>query len=125
MGEIGELIISAGAVSMLFLQFVIKPVLRKWILKDPAYDFSPQLYVLMVTVLNIFTALPLALLDVDGYMIPTDWLQWGKAAIVITLQALVTFASYNLTVKPMKEYAEKRELLKAELEASKLRGMIS
>jgi len=98
-------IVSAGALSMFILQFVVKPLLRLKL--GGQYDFSPKLYVLMVAILNIFTALPLALLKIEGYLIPTDWKQWGIGAMVIILQSLITFGSYELTVKPMKEYGDK------------------
>jgi hypothetical protein len=105
MSDIGTTIISAGAVSMLILQFIIKPLLRKFWL-GANFDFSPQVYVLMITVLNVLVALPLALLEIEGYVMPSDWMQWGKATMVIILQALITFGSYDVTIKPMRDYAE-------------------
>lgn len=111
-------IISAGALSMLILQFIVKPLLRKFWLGEQ-YDFSPRLYVLMVTVMNIITALPLAILKIEGYYLPTNWVEWLRDAAVIAIQALITFASYELTVKPMREYSNS---LPQTTEKSELRG---
>ena len=98
----GSLVIGAGTLALFVLELV-KWVLRKFVLKDPAFEFAPIFYELLVPFLTagagwllgfIGWAAPIAL---D----PKVLLQWAVAI-------LIELAAYHMGVKPFKEYRAAR-----------------
>jgi hypothetical protein len=71
---------------------------------NPAFEFSPKAMAALLILANAVASLILALLGVDGYTIPTDWLSWAKALAVAILGALVSSALYVVGYVPFKQY---------------------
>ena len=95
-----QVVLSAGLLTMLTVELV-KWVLRRFVLKDPEFDFAPTLYAL---VLPLVTALWGVGLEYVGWgpEMGLDWqtlLQWAIAVAV-------SVGTYQLTLKPMKNYAK-------------------
>jgi drug/metabolite transporter (DMT)-like permease len=78
----------------------------KWILKEPSYEFNPKFMAALLVVANAGASLLLAVLGVEGYSIPTDWLGWSKALVLAILGALVSSAVYVMGYAPFKFYVE-------------------
>jgi hypothetical protein len=97
-------VISAGGVSTLILEGA-KWVLRNWILKDSTFDFPTGFYVIAIPVLNVLVVPLLALLAVDGFALPADWLEWGRTIVQVAIASLITLVGYNAGVAPLKSYA--------------------
>ena len=102
--DMSLLLITAGGLSTLLLEGV-KWVLRTWILKNPSFDFSEKFYLVAIPVLNVLVLPLLALLEVEGAVMPTDWLSFGKSALLVLISSLVTLVGYNTGIKPLKTYA--------------------
>jgi len=96
--------ITAGGVSTLILEGA-KWVLRKWILKNPEYDFPTGFYVVAIPVLNVLVVPLLALLAVEGFVLPADWIEWVRMVVQVLIASLITLIGYNGGLQPLKEYA--------------------
>jgi len=70
--------------------------------KNPDFSFAPKVMAALLVVANAVSVILLALLGVDGYSIPTDWLAWAKALVVSVLGALVSAGLYVIGYKPFK-----------------------
>jgi hypothetical protein len=103
-------VFSAATVAMLLLEG-IKWVVRK-VKKSPNYDFPVKFYVFMLAVLNMPSALVLAFLGVDGYVVPTDWTSWIKILILTALQAGAQMFEYETTLSRFKSYRALNEFNK-------------
>ena len=94
----GELVLTAGLLTTLTLE-VLKWVIRRFVLKEPEYDFPTIYYELGLPLITALWGIGLAYVG-WGEPIAYDWmslLQW----------ALAVFASlvlYHLGIKPMKAY---------------------
>jgi drug/metabolite transporter (DMT)-like permease len=97
-------VITAGGVSTLILEGA-KWVIRKWILKEPDFDFPTGFYVVAIPVLNVLVVPLLALLAVEGFTLPADWLEWVRTVVQILIASLITLVGYNAGIQPLKEYS--------------------
>lgn len=95
----------SGGVAALLLE-LIKWVVRKWVLKQPDFDFHPNIYLVAIPVLNILLIPVAALLGVEGAVMPTDWISFVRSAVAILVQSLVTVFVYQGSIKPLKTYKE-------------------
>ena len=98
------LVITAGGLSTLLLEGV-KLVLRQWILKDATFDFPAKFYVVAIPVLNVLAIPVLALLGVEGSVLPTDWLGFARTVVLVLIASLITLVGYSTGVQPLKAYA--------------------
>lgn len=71
---------------------------------NPAFEFSPKVMAALLVLANAVSVLILALLGVDGYNLPTDWVSWAKTLIVAVLGALVSSALYVVGYAPFRQY---------------------
>jgi hypothetical protein len=71
---------------------------------NPMFEFSPKAMAALLVVANAVASLILAVLGVDGYTVPTDWLSWAKTLAVAVLGALVSSALYVVGYIPFKQY---------------------
>ena len=97
-------VITAGGVTALLLEGV-KILLRKVILKQPTFDFPAKFYVVAIPVLNVLVVPLLAILAVEGFALPADWLEFGRGAVQVLIASLITLVSYNAGLQPLKAYA--------------------
>ena len=97
-----------GGLATLLLEG-IKLLLRKFVYKNPEFDFPSNFYLIIIPVLNILLVPLAALLSVEGAIMPTDWLGWGKGIIVVLVQSLVTVLVYENGIKPVKEYSKEMQ----------------
>jgi len=71
---------------------------------NPLFEFSPKAMAALLVVANAVSSLILAVLGVDGYTIPVDWVSWAKALAVAVLGALVSSALYVVGYVPFKQF---------------------
>jgi hypothetical protein len=95
--------ITAGGVSMLLLEG-FKWIWRKFVVKDFTYDFPPNFYIVAVPVLNVLIVPLLALLAVEGYTMPADWLGWLREGLLVLIASLISLGGYKIGVQPLKQY---------------------
>ena len=76
-----------------------------WATKNPAFDFSPKAMAGLLVVFNALSVLLLAVLNVEGYVLPTDWTAWVQTLVASVLGALVSSAMYVTGMKPFKDYS--------------------
>ena len=94
--------VTAGGVATLFVEF-LKWFWRKYIVKNQEYDFSKRFYYVAIPVLSSLAIPLLAFLGVSEYIMPTDWVEFGKYAVLVLLSSLVSSGAYNMSLKPIKE----------------------
>lgn len=86
------------------------------ITKNPGFEFTPKVMLALLVVANAVAVLILAVLGVEGYQLPTDWVMWTKTLIVAVLGALVSSALYVVGYAPFRafyeEYYAKRQTKK-------------
>ena len=113
-----EITLTAGGLSSLVLQG-IKLLWRKYVVKDLGYDFPQNFYLVALPVLNILVVPLMALLLVEGYAMPTDWLMWGRTLAMVFLSSLASLATYTVGVQPLKSYGTRLKARKAKEQAKK------
>jgi len=94
----GQLVLSAALLTTLSLELV-KLVLRKWIIKQPEYDFPPLFYDLVIPFLTMLWSIVLGYAG-WGEPITPDFgglLNWG-------LTIVASLAMYYLGINPSKKY---------------------
>jgi hypothetical protein len=83
----------------------------RFILRNPAYDFSKTFYVIILPVMQAVSALLLAVLGVTGYTFPTDWLGYARGIVLMILGSLVSVVVYQ-GYKKVRDYIPARNLKK-------------
>lgn len=103
-----EIITVGGLVT--FIIEVIKWAWRKWIAKDPAYDFPTAFYTLSIPLLNALVPFVVFWLGfpVDNPLAGMSLIEVAKYLGTILLGSLITLVSYNAGLKPLKRYDETR-----------------
>lgn len=95
-------VISQASLALVLIEG-LKSAIRA-ILKNPTYDFPKTFYVVALPIAQVVAGLLLAVLGVDGYTLPTDWVSFLKAAILMVLGSFTSVLLYNGGFKPVKEY---------------------
>lgn len=96
-------VLTAGGLSALVLEG-IKIIWRRWVLKNPDFDFSEKFYLVVIPVLNVLLQPVLGLLLNDSSMIPSDWIGFARLVVLTLLASLVSIVSYEGGIKPLKVY---------------------
>lgn len=104
-----ETIITAGGLSALLLEG-IKLFLRSVVFKNPDFDFPAKFYLVALPVLNVLVIPLLALLAVEGFTMPTDWLEFAREAVRILVASLISIGAYTTAISPLKEHAERNKV---------------
>jgi len=114
-------VLTAGGLTTLIVQ-VIKMAWRKWVAKDPNYEFPTAFYTISIPLLNAlmpFALLALGMSGVESPLFGLGWVEILKYIGVILLSSLVSLVGYTAGLKPMTTYAarkaEEREAEKADL----------
>lgn len=110
----GEMVITAGMLSALLLQ-VVKVVLRRWILKDPSYDFPVTFYGIMVPVLNAVMPFVMSYglgMTMTDPILTMTWLGVVRYIVIVALGAAISVFTNSGVIKPIKNYAEQLEFEK-------------
>jgi hypothetical protein len=94
----GTQIITAGALAALILEGL------KWlycwlVVKNYNYDFPTKFYVVAIPVLSYLCGPLLAFLGVSGYVMPVDWMSWGKMAVVVLLSSAMALGTYKVALQ--------------------------
>ena len=113
-----EVTLTAGGLSSLILQG-IKLLWRKFVVKDLGYDFPQNFYVVALPVLNVLVVPLMALLLVEGYAMPSDWLSFGRTVAMVFLSSLASLATYTVSVQPLRSYGVMLKARKAKEQAKK------
>lgn len=103
--DVSLLIITAGGLSTLLLEGV-KIILRQFILNDATFDFPAKFYLVAIPVLNVLVIPLLALLQVEGSVMPADWLGFARTVVLVLIASLITLVGYSTGVQPLKQYAQ-------------------
>jgi len=103
MNEI-ELVVTAPAVSMLLLEG-LKWLLRRW-MGEPGVNFNDKFYFIFLAALGVLVRPLLAWLGIGEYQIPTDFMLFLKEVILVTLNATLSVAYYETSLKKYKAYSE-------------------
>jgi len=98
-----ETTITAAGMSACVIQG-IKWLWRKFVAKNMLYEFPAWFYAVSVPVLNIIVVPFLALVGFTGFAVPTDWLGWARGIVQVLIGSLITFLTYNTTIKPFNDY---------------------
>lgn len=101
-------VVSSGAIAALVLEG-IKYAIRL-IKKDPTYSFPVKFYLFMLPVLNVLFVPVMALLGMEGYAIPTDWVGFARLVVLTILASLVSITTNTLAINPTMEYKKSREI---------------
>lgn len=94
-----------------YLLELLKEFWRKYVAKDPFYEFPPKAIAVLLVVLNYVAVLVLALLGLEGYELPTDWASSLRILLVAVLSALVSSALYVVGLRPFRIYAREYKAL--------------
>jgi uncharacterized membrane protein (UPF0182 family) len=100
-------LLSAGALSSLVLEG-IKYILRKWVYKDPTYDFDPKFYRFAIPLLNAVMPFVLVLLGlpVTDPILSMTWQGGVRYLVLIALSSLVSILTNETVIRPVKDYAD-------------------
>ena len=115
--------ITAGGLTTLIIEG-IKYAYRK-ITKKPEYDFPGYFYIVAVPAMNLAVIPLLALMGVEGFVMPTNWVLFGRAILLTVVASLISLSGYTIGLKPLQSYRnrmiqrEKREDTMADAEEVK------
>jgi hypothetical protein len=98
-----EISVTAGGMSALILE-VVKYIIRTFILKNSEYDFPQKFYLIAIPTLNVAVIPLLALLEISGFTMPTDWMDYGRTIIQVLISSLVSIVAYKYSIKTIKNY---------------------
>jgi hypothetical protein len=62
-----------------------------------------KVYLVLLTILNFLAGPVLALAGFEGFVIPTDWLEFTRELARLLIQTLISVWVYNQGLKPTKE----------------------
>ena len=97
-------VLTPGSLSALLIE-LLKFIWRKYVIKNPEYDFPTAFYGIVIPVLNVLVVPLLYFLGVSGYDLPTDWAGWGVMVIRILVASLISVFVYKGGIKPLKDYS--------------------
>ena len=121
--DILTITISAGGLTTLILEG-FKWAYRK-ITKKPDYSFPAYFYTVAIPALNLVVIPLLALMGVEGFVMPTNWVLFGRAILLTVVASLISLTGYTVGLKPLQSYRnmmirnEEREEDQAEAEGVK------
>jgi len=96
-----ETVLTSASMAVLILEG-IKWVYRKYIIKNPEFNFSQGFYMVSLAVLNVLSIPLLAFLGVEGAIMPTDWVLFTKLVVLTGLSSLVSLVGYDYTIGNLK-----------------------
>lgn len=91
-------LLSAPLLTTLLIE-VIKWVLRKFILKNPGFDFAPIFYQYTIPLFNAVFGIGLGAIG----LAPEVTFEW-KTLLSWAISVVITLVLYNFGIKPLKEY---------------------
>lgn len=96
----GSLVITAGALSSAVLQG-IKMIWRKWVVKNPDYDFPVAFYAIMLPVLNALAPFGLVALGFpsDSPILSLDLPGVALYVVRVAIGALISMMAYDSAKK--------------------------
>ncbi len=100
--DILTITISAGGLTTLIIEG-IKYVYRK-ITKKPDYDFPGYFYIVAIPAMNLAVIPLLALMGVAGFVMPTNWVLFGRTILLTVVASLISLTGYTVGLKPLQSY---------------------
>jgi drug/metabolite transporter (DMT)-like permease len=105
-------ILTPAALGMLMLEG-LKELWRKFVAKDPFYEFPPRVLAVLLVAFTYLAVPLLALLQVGDYPLPTDWVDFVRKLVVAILTAIVASALYVTGLRPFRVYAREYRAMQA------------
>ena len=100
--DIVAITISAGGLTTLIIEG-IKYAYRR-ITKKPDYDFPGYFYIIAIPAMNLAVIPLLALMGVEGYALPTNWVLFGRTILLTVVASLISLSGYTVGLKPLQSY---------------------
>jgi fatty-acid desaturase len=113
-------VLSPAALGMLMLE-ALKELWRKFVAKDPFYEFPPKVLAVLLVTLTYLAVPLLALLGVGDYQLPTDWVDFVRQLVVTILTAIVASALYVTGLRPFRMYAREYRALKENVKSKRFK----
>jgi len=116
-----EEILSVGGLTAVLIEG-IKIAWRKWVAKDPLYEFPTAFYTIALPLSNALMPFVLFFLglQVESPVLTMGWQELLKYLGVIFLSSLVSLVAYTGDIKPLRDYgmrkAEEKKIEKFEEE---------
>jgi hypothetical protein len=121
--NIAMVTITAGGLTTLIIEG-IKYIYRK-VVKKPDYDFPGYFYIIAIPAMNLAVIPLLALMGVEGFIMPTNWVLFGNTILLTVVASLISLSGYTVGLKPLQSYRnmmirrEERDELQADAEEVK------
>lgn len=103
-----------------YLIELLKQVFAK-IYSNPSFEFAPKVMAALLVVANAVSVFILAVMGMEGYELPTDWLSWAKTLALAVLGALVSSALYVVGYMPFKQFYQGFYAVKALVKSKKVK----
>jgi len=100
--DIVAITITAGGLTTLIIEG-IKYVYRR-ITKKPDYDFPAYFYTIAIPAMNLAVVPLLALMTVEGYEMPVDWMGFARSILLTVVASLISLVGYTTGLKPLQSY---------------------
>ena len=100
--DILTITISAGGLTTLIIEG-FKWAYRK-VTKKPDYSFPAYFYTVAIPALNLAVIPLLALMGVEGFVMPTNWVLFGRAILLTVVASLISLTGYTVGLKPLQSY---------------------
>jgi len=100
--DILTITISAGGLTTLIIEG-FKWAYRK-VIKKPDYSFPAYFYTVAIPALNLAVIPLLALMGVEGFVMPTNWVLFGRAILLTVVASLISLTGYTVGLKPLQSY---------------------
>lgn len=111
-------VLTPAALGMMLLEG-LKELWRKFVAKDPFYEFPPKVLAVLLVAFTYLAVPLLALLGVGEYQLPTDWVEFARGLVVAILTAIVSSALYVVGLRPFRMFAREYKALKNNVKAFK------
>jgi len=103
MDEISTLMLTPAVLVMGLIE-LFKIIWRKFVVKNPDYDFPPNFYTFINPVLQVLVLPLMALLIPEQYPMPTDWVLFIRTVLLVVINSYLTTWLYNNTIAKARVY---------------------
>ena len=111
-------VLTPAALAMMLLEG-LKELWRKFVAKDPLYEFPPKVLAVLLVALTYLAVPLLAFLGVGAYQFPTDWVEFARGFVVAVLTAMVSSALYVVGLRPFRMFAREYYALETKVKGFK------
>jgi|SRR3990172_10035021 len=111
-------VLTPAALGMMLLEG-LKELWRKFVAKDPFYEFPPKVLAVLLAAFTYLAVPLLALLGVGNYQFPTDWVEFVRQLVVTILTTIVASALYVTGLRPFRMFAREYKALQNNVKSFK------